>query len=153
MSSAVRKDTYVTRTVKALLERSSFKAQNPSNVVAQDDEDVIRDSIRGTQPNLKTQQVIMETLGRGITQMFNRGTDGNELQMLKNKEICLFLQRSKWEADKDCNEYADLYYLVHHGIPDELRVRLWKELLRTKLIEKEQIEKFKKSNPSYSYNP
>ena len=77
----------------------------------------------------------METLGR--TAMFNNVTDGNDLQLLKKKELTLFLQREKWEADKSCEEYADLHYLVHIGIPDELRVRLWKELLRTKMIEKE----------------
>ena len=128
----------MTRQVKSLLQKSTFKAQNPSNIIKQDDEDVMTDAIRGTQPNLKTQQVILETLGRGITQMFNKVTDGQDLQfMLKNKEVTLFLQREKWEQDKSCSEYADLHYLIHKGIPDELRVRLWKELLRSKMIEKE----------------
>ena len=72
---------------------------------------------------------------------------------LKNKELTLFLQRESWEADKTCSEYADLYYLVHAGIPDELRVRLWKELLRTKMIEKEQIANFKNAyKDKYTYN-
>lgn len=118
----------------------------------QEDDAVIRDSIRGTQPNLKTQQVIMETLGRGVTAMFNNVTDGQDLQLLKKKELTLFLQRNKWEQDKSCSEYLDLYYLIHIGIPDELRVRLWKELLQTKIIEQEQIKNFKKAYPNYNYN-
>ena len=96
----------------------------------------------------------METLGRGVTAIFNNMTDGGaDLQLLKKKELTLFLQREKWEADKTCSDYADLFFLVHIGIPDELRVRLWKELLRTRMIEKEQINNFKKAYPNYNYNP
>ena len=95
----------------------------------------------------------METLGRGVTNIFNRVTDGQELQLWKNKEITLFLKREQWEQDKTSQQYADLYYLVHHGIPDELRVRLWKELLQTKVIQNEQIADFKKAYPQYTYNP
>lgn len=53
---------------------------------------------------------------------------------LKDKELTLFVKRKEWEKDPECNEYKDLHYLVHRGIPDELRVRLWKELLRTRFI-------------------
>ena len=56
LASQVRRDTYVTRTVKSILQRSSFKAQNPSNINQSQvlDDEVLRDSVRGTQPNLRT---------------------------------------------------------------------------------------------------
>ena len=155
ISSHVRRDTYVSSTVKALLRRQSFKAQNPSNLGQQDDDAVRRDSVRGTQPNLRTQQAIMETLGRaGITLGNVNLTAGGQGFNLKDKELTLLVKRKEWEQNPDCDEFKDLHYLVHRGIPDELRVRLWKELLRTRFVQNEQIADFKKTyRDKYAYNP
>jgi hypothetical protein len=36
-------------------------------------------------------------------------------------------------------KFSDLYFLVHNGIPDSLRIKVWKELLKAKVHEFEEI--------------
>ena len=47
-----------------------------------------------------------------------------------------------WEKQQD-QKYADLHYLIHAGIPDELRPTIWKELLKAEIVEVEEIQNFK----------
>jgi hypothetical protein len=44
-------------------------------------------------------------------------------------------------------KFSDLYFLVHNGIPDTLRIKVWKELLKAKVHEFEEIQAFKHSFP------
>ena len=59
----------------------------------------------------------------------------------KNK---VFIFSNLWEKDDD-QKFADLYYLVHAGIPNELRGRIWQELLKTPVIEKLDRKRFAKA--------
>ena len=44
-------------------------------------------------------------------------------------------------------KFSDLYFLVHNGIPDSLRIKVWKELLKAKVHEFEEIQAFKHRFP------
>ena len=57
-----------------------------------------------------------------------------------------------WEKQQD-QKYADLHYLIHAGIPDELRPTIWKELLKAEIVEVEEIENYKTAYGSqYPYD-
>jgi hypothetical protein len=64
--------------------------------------------------------------------------------VMHNKKNSILMFAGIWEKNKD-QKYADLFYLVHNGIPDELRPRIWKELLKAEIVEVEEINNFKKA--------
>ena len=63
---------------------------------------------------------------------------------MHNKKNNILMFSGIWEKQQD-QKYADLFYLVHAGIPDELRPRIWKELLKAEIVEVEEIANFKKA--------
>ena len=116
-----------------IIGQSNFKAQNPSNINLPEDRDIYRDSLRQSHM-IRRKSSLPQQLGRILSKISNPmtlNTEPNELYLLKNSELVLFRDRAEWEANKSCQQYADLHYLILQGIPDEFRVRLWKDLLRT----------------------
>ena len=63
---------------------------------------------------------------------------------MHNKRNNILMFAGIWEKTHD-QKFADLFYLVHAGIPDELRPRIWKELLKAEIVEVEEIANFKKA--------
>jgi hypothetical protein len=64
--------------------------------------------------------------------------------ILKDKQANLLVQASKWSQNADealeQSNFTDLYFLVHRGVPDELRTQVWKQLLQTKKIMEEDYD-------------
>jgi len=53
---------------------------------------------------------------------------------------------------KDTHEYADLYALVHMGIPDDMRIRIWKELLSSQISEFEESKSIRRRMSEFRFN-
>lgn len=53
-----------------------------------------------------------------------------------------------WENETG-QQYADTYYLIQSGVPNEVRVKIWKDLLKTEVLEYEEIRVFKKQYNEY----
>jgi hypothetical protein len=54
--------------------------------------------------------------------------------LLYNKNVGSLIFASIWK-EKDNQHYSDLYHLVHAGIPDEIRTKIWRELLKVSIQE------------------
>lgn len=55
--------------------------------------------------------------------------------------------------NSNTKEYEDLHYCMHRGIPDELRVSIWKALLCSDRQTQVEIENFRNGYPTYKYDP
>ena len=75
------------------------------------------------------------------------GSVSNAMIMNKNL-VSPLLFSSIWEK-QESQSFTDLYYLTHQGIPDELRVFIWKALLKTEIIELEGQKTVLKAFPEY----
>lgn len=47
-------------------------------------------------------------------------------------------------GDETSQVYADTYYLVQAGIPFDLRVKIWADLLKIEVLESEEVRVLKK---------
>ena len=59
----------------------------------------------------------------------------------------------QWEKEKSW-KYVDIWYLVKFGIPTDMRVALWKDLLRRQINEQQvHVYFFKSAEYREYYNP
>ena len=75
-----------------------------------------------------------------------------EDEIVKEKDL-MELFRDRAFDDKNTKEYGDLHYCMEKGIPDELRVIIWKAFLCSDNQAQGEIENFRKGYPEYNYNP
>jgi len=58
----------------------------------------------------------------------------NTSMVMANADIYRLVFKRVWERS-DTQEYADLYVLIHQGIPRDMRIQMWKELLMAQIAE------------------
>ena len=51
--------------------------------------------------------------------------------------------RGQWESVND-QKYADIYYLMRTGSPAAMKIQIWKDLLKVKILEMEEGHLFSK---------
>lgn len=73
-------------------------------------------------------------------------SDGSNLKSEKKGAKFSVIFVGQWEKDQSW-KYVDIWYLIKYGIPHDLRVSMWKDLLRRQINEQYEYVFYKKCMP------
>lgn len=110
------------------------------------EEGLIEDELRSIRSKLTNTTKMISSKYRKRSRQFQTKGEGEEKALDKkgNKFSVIFV--GQWEKDLSW-KYVDIWYLVKYGMPHDLRVSLWKDLLRRQVNEQYEIVFFKKYMP------